>query len=203
MYFLSSTISPNTNGISITADKRATNTSAGGIVFDQCTVTPSPAGSTVAGIVGGVSLGRPWNTNARVAYIKTYLDTCVSAAGWSVWSTSTPNTDGVFFGEYQNTGPGAISSSRAAFSHQMTDLEAVAFEIANFFPSTTWIDFTALGVTPFIASALPATLTITTTLLPTGSVPVITLTSTSLSVFTTVSYQATPNLSFLFSNLIN
>ncbi|KAH6715352.1 pectinesterase family protein [Leptodontidium sp. MPI-SDFR-AT-0119] len=182
MYFLSSTISPNTNGISITADKRATNTSIGGIVFDQCTVTPAP-GSSVS--TGTVFLGRPWNPFARVAYVQTYLDSCVSAAGWSVWSKSTPNTDTAFFGEYQNTGPGAVKTSRASFSHEMTSGEASAFQLSNFFSSTSWIDFTAVGISPFVASNLPATVTVTSTVLPTGSVPVVTSTSTSLLIFTT------------------
>ncbi|CZR59142.1 related to pectinesterase [Phialocephala subalpina] len=182
IYFLASTIAPNEGGDSIAADKRAANTSLGGIVFDQCTVTPAPGSSVAA---GSVFLGRPWNANARVAYIKTYLDSCISAAGWSQWSTSSPETDGVFFGEYQNAGPGAVSTSRASFSHQMTDLEAIAFEIANFFPSTTWIDFTALAISPFVVSSTPQTVTITSTILPTGSVPVVTQTSTALSLFTT------------------
>jgi hypothetical protein len=82
-YFLASTISPNTPRTSITADKRATNTSIGGIVFDQCAVTPSAAGASVKGMTGSVFLGRPWNSFARVAYIKTYLDTCVNPAGWT------------------------------------------------------------------------------------------------------------------------
>jgi hypothetical protein len=183
-YFLSSTISPNMPGISITADKRASNTSIGGIVFDQCKVTPSAAGASIPGMAGSISLGRPWNTNARVAYIKTYLDSCVSAAGWAVWSTSTPNTAGVFFGEYQNTGPGSVSMSRASFSHQMTDLEAVTFLLADFFTSISWIDFSALRITPCSVTNTPATVTITETITPTGSVPVAIMTSTTIFVST-------------------
>ncbi|PVH85551.1 carbohydrate esterase family 8 protein, partial [Cadophora sp. DSE1049] len=150
MYFLASKIAPNTNGISITADKRATNMSIGGIVFDQCTVTPA-SGSGVS--AGTVYLGRPWNPFARVAYVKTNLDSSVNAAGWSVWSKSTPNTDTAFFGEYQNTGPGAVKTSRASFSHEMTDNEATAFQLTNFFSSTSWIDFTAVGISPFVISS--------------------------------------------------
>jgi hypothetical protein len=79
--FLASTISPNTPGTSITADQRATKTSIGSICFDQCTVTPSAAGASVMGMAGSVFLGRPWNSFEMVAYIKTYLDACVSPAG--------------------------------------------------------------------------------------------------------------------------
>ncbi|KAL2068017.1 hypothetical protein VTL71DRAFT_16115 [Oculimacula yallundae] len=182
MYFLGSTISPNTNGISITADKRTTNTSIGGVVFDQCTVIPAP-GSSVS--PGTVFLGRPWNPFARVAYIQTSLDSSISAAGWSVWSKSTPNTETAFFGEYQNTGPGAVRTSRAPFSHEMTGEEASTFRLSSFFSSTSWIDFAAVKISPFVVSNLPATVTVTSTILPTGSNPIVTSTSTSVQMFTT------------------
>ncbi|KAH6664821.1 pectin lyase fold/virulence factor [Halenospora varia] len=184
-YFLASTISPNINSISITADKRTASTSVGGFVFDQCTVTPSAAGALVAGMTGSISLGRPWNQYARVAYIKTYLDSCVGAAGWNQWSSSSPNTNGVFFGEYQNTGPGATSTSRVSFSHQMTDAEATEFEISSFFSSTSWVDFTALSISPFSVTPASPTVTITSTVTPTGSTPITTSTST-VSYVTTV-----------------
>lgn len=180
-YFLASTIAPNTPGISITADKRASNTSAGGIVFDQCTVSPSTAAAQLPDMTGSISLGRPWNANARVAYIKTYLCSCVSPAGWQQWSSSSPNTDGVFFGEYKNTGAGAVSTSRAAFSHQMSDAEATSFEIANFFSSTSWIDFSALAIQPF--SVVPEVV-VTYTVAPTGPVPTVTVTNTQTLVST-------------------
>ncbi|RDW56608.1 hypothetical protein BP5796_13073 [Coleophoma crateriformis] len=184
-YFLASTISPNINSISITADKRSTNTSIGGFVFDQCTVTPSVAGASVAGMTGSISLGRPWNANARVAYIKTYLDSCVSAAGWNQWSSSSPNTNGVLFGEYQNTGPGAVSTNRASFSHQLTDAEATTFLIANFFSSTSWIDFTAVVLSPFVITPAAPTVTITSTVSPTGLQPTVTAISTISYISTT------------------
>ncbi|KEQ58004.1 pectin lyase-like protein [Aureobasidium melanogenum CBS 110374] len=80
-YFLNSTISPNEDGDSITAAKRATNTTSAGFVFDQCTIN--------------VSLGRPWNNFA------------LGSAGWAQWSKSSPQTDGVTFAEYHNFGPGS------------------------------------------------------------------------------------------------
>lgn len=177
-YFLSSTISPRTKGISITADKRTTNTSIGGMVFDQCKVTPSAEGASVPGIIGSVNLGRPWNANARVAYIRTYMDSCVSSVGWVPWSKSTPNTDGVSFYEYQNTGSGANRAGRASFSQDLSTQEVAVFQLTSFFSSITWIDLTALKVSPFVAGDIAQTSTITSTVSPTGSIPVITVSST-------------------------
>ncbi|KAG8876793.1 hypothetical protein FRB97_003916 [Tulasnella sp. 331] len=49
-------------------------------------------------------LGRPWSDYARVIFQNTYLGSNIAAAGWEEWSTATPNTDHVTFGEYDNTG---------------------------------------------------------------------------------------------------
>ncbi|KAK8210151.1 hypothetical protein M8818_003639 [Zalaria obscura] len=143
-YFLDTTISPNEDGVSITADKRASNTTMVGMVFDQCTLQPV-SGSTFT----NVALGRPWNSYARVAYIYSYFDSMISAAGWNQWSTSSPQTDGVVFGEYNNYGPGASICSRADFSTQLSDDDVVQFQLANFFASTSWIDFSKINVQPF------------------------------------------------------
>lgn len=35
------------------------------------------------------------------------MSNVVNGAGWAQWSSSAPNTDHVFYGEYKNTGPGA------------------------------------------------------------------------------------------------
>ncbi|KGO57953.1 Pectinesterase, catalytic [Penicillium expansum] len=145
-YFLNTTISPNEDGINLTADKRTTNTTAGGFVFDQCEIIPS----TGAGSMSKISLGRPWNQYARVAYIDSYLDSCVEAAGWEQWSKSSPQTSGVTFAEYGNYGPGSSTLSRATFASQLTDTDVVQFELAQFFFTTSWIDFTHVEGTPFV-----------------------------------------------------
>ncbi|CAO2652327.1 Nn.00g006100.m01.CDS01 [Neocucurbitaria sp. VM-36] len=144
-YFLDSTISPNEDGVSITASKRATNTTNAGFVFDQCTVKPA-AGS---GTFTNVGLGRPWNSNSRVAYVNCYLDSMISAAGWNQWSKSNPQTDGVVYGEYHNYGPGSSICSRASFSKQFSDADVVQFQLSSFFASTAFIDFSRIDTQPF------------------------------------------------------
>ncbi|OTA62392.1 carbohydrate esterase family 8 protein [Hypoxylon sp. EC38] len=145
-YFLNSTLVPNTDGGSIAAMKRASSTDPAGLVFDQCTV--SSAQNVGA---GSIYLGRPYNNYSRVAYINTYLDNSIAAAGWSVWSKTNPQTDRVLFGEYHNRGPGATTSKRATFSQQLSDADAVQFQLANFFANqgTSWINMTYVKTTPF------------------------------------------------------
>ncbi|KAH0286515.1 carbohydrate esterase family 8 protein, partial [Aureobasidium sp. EXF-3399] len=146
-YFLNSTISPNEDGDSITAAKRATNTTAAGFVFDQCSIVPAAGSSGFK----NVSLGRPWNNFARVLYAGCYLDDSVGSAGWTQWSKSSPQTDGVTFAEYHNYGPGSNTCNRASFSQQLSDAAAAQFQLASFFPTTSWIDFSVVDVQPFTA----------------------------------------------------
>ncbi|KAG9677434.1 carbohydrate esterase family 8 protein, partial [Aureobasidium melanogenum] len=146
-YFLNTTISPNEDGDSITAAKRATNTTAAGFVFDQCTIVPAAGSSGFR----NVSLGRPWNNFARVLYAGCYLDGSIGSAGWTQWSKSSPQTDGVTFAEYHNFGPGSNTCNRASFSEQLSDADVAQFQLANFFPTTSWIDFSVVDVQPFTA----------------------------------------------------
>ncbi|KAF2149107.1 carbohydrate esterase family 8 protein [Myriangium duriaei CBS 260.36] len=173
-YFLSSTISPNEDKGSITASKRTSNTTQAGFVFDQSNIVPVSGGTGFT----NVSLGRPWNQYARVAYIGCYLDAMIGAAGWDQWSKSSPNTDGVTFVEYHNTGPGSNVCNRASFSAQLDDSSVVPYELSNFFTTLNWIDFSVVDVQPFNASigSAPAACASTT-----SSVPI----STSTTISTT------------------
>ncbi|KAH7084586.1 pectin lyase fold/virulence factor [Paraphoma chrysanthemicola] len=144
-YFLDSTIAPNEDGISITASKRATNTTSAGFVFDQCTLKPAPG----TGPFTNVGLGRPWNSFSRVAYVNCYFDSMISAVGWNPWSKSSPQTSGVQYGEYHNYGPGAGVCGRASFSQQLSDTDVVQYQLGNFFGSTSFIDFRHVDTQPF------------------------------------------------------
>ncbi|RLL95987.1 hypothetical protein CFD26_104766 [Aspergillus turcosus] len=204
-YFLKSTIAPNKDGINLTADKRATNTTAAGFVFDQCTVVPS----TGAGTMSAISLGRPWNSFARVAYVDSYLDSCVTGAGWEQWSSSTPNTDGVVFAEYGNYGPGASTAQRASFATQLDDSSVSQFQLSSFFAVTSWIDFTRVRGYPFVpgiavstsaaviatptSSAVVTPSTVTTTMTVTEQETVYT-TSTSTDKTSTAKYTVTEDV---------
>ncbi|GIC91863.1 uncharacterized protein Aud_008317 [Aspergillus udagawae] len=94
-------------------------------------------------IPAGISyLGRPWRDHARVVFQETYLGNNIAAAGWSKWSTSTPNTDHVTFAEYENYGPGAVSQEgpRANFSQQLTAPIAIRSILGDHFEDEWWVD---------------------------------------------------------------
>ena len=146
-YFLNSTISPNEDDISLTADQRDTGSSLAGFVFDQSTIAPASG----AGSLSEISLGRPGNSDARVAYINSYIGSLVEASGWEQQSSSSPQTSDVLFGEYGNFGPGSDTSDRAPFATQLDDRSVAQFEIGTFFASTDWIDLDRASANPFKA----------------------------------------------------
>ncbi|CUA69544.1 putative pectinesterase A [Rhizoctonia solani] len=82
-------------------------------------------------------LGRPWRNYARVIFQNSVLGSQIQPAGWSEWSTTNPMTDHIFYGEFNNTGPGAWNPARAPFATYMSaglTLDTV------FSGSTGWID---------------------------------------------------------------
>jgi pectin methylesterase-like acyl-CoA thioesterase len=212
-YFLDSTISPNEDGISITADKRTTNSTSAGLVFDQCTIKPAPG----TGPFTNIGLGRPWNSFSRVAYVDCYLESMISPVGWNQWSKSTPNTDGVLYGEYHNFGPGSNICNRASFSQQLSDADVVQFQLGTFFPSTAFIDFAHIDTQPFtvgiglaqicnsVSSSLASTSTRSSSMASvastlSGSLPVVTaFSSTSMS---TLVASASPTTSDITSTIL-
>jgi pectin methylesterase-like acyl-CoA thioesterase len=88
-YFHQCYIASNTAGAYITAQNRKSLSWAGGFIFDTCKVTYTDSyGSSF----GSTSLGRPWSQYALVVYMNSFLDKHISSAGWSAWSTSSPQT---------------------------------------------------------------------------------------------------------------
>ncbi|KAJ5730249.1 Pectinesterase catalytic [Penicillium malachiteum] len=144
-YFYQSVIAANTAGACIAAMSRSSDTATGGYVFDSCVVTYT---STYGTTYEDTWLGRPYSEYSRVVYMNSYLDQHINPAGWHVWSTSTPQTDYVTFGEYNNSGPGKWSSSRASFATNLTETEAEAYTLENWIGDTSWLDMTAYDYVP-------------------------------------------------------
>ncbi|CAO3662110.1 unnamed protein product [Umbelopsis vinacea] len=154
-YFDSCTIASNAAGGSITAHNRDSSSAAGGFYFDYCSIIATiPSGpiaskantslsfSSSSQFASSCYLGRPWNQYARVVYLNSVLGSHIKPAGWSIWSTSSPNTSGVLFGEYANTGAGAWSSARASFATNLTSSQAAKYSFYSVYPGAAWVDRT-------------------------------------------------------------
>jgi pectinesterase len=97
----------------------AANTPQGkkfGFVFLDCRIIADSS-------VTKLALGRPWRAYSRTAFIRCQLPKQIAPAGWNNWGNP-ENEKTAFYAEYKNTGEGADTKSRAAWSKQLTDKEA-------------------------------------------------------------------------------
>lgn len=94
-----------------------------GYVFDDCVITGNDD-------VTAADLGRPWRPYASVAFIYCYLGRAIKPEGWSNWH-HTESYKTARYSEYENDGPGADTSARVSWSHQLTDEQAQKYTIQN------------------------------------------------------------------------
>ncbi|MBN1183105.1 MAG: T9SS type A sorting domain-containing protein [Bacteroidales bacterium] len=96
-----------------------------GYVFRNCKATANPG-------VTGITLGRPWRPNAQTVFMNTFMDSHISAVGWTDWDGKSATC---YYAEYNNSGPGYVPASRVAWSHQLDSAEASKYTIDAIFAS--------------------------------------------------------------------
>jgi pectinesterase len=79
----------------------------------------APGSASTASARGSIGLGRPWRAYGRVVYVRTELGPEVAPSGWNNWGNPA-NESTAYFAEFGSTGPGASSSTRVPWSHQLT-----------------------------------------------------------------------------------
>lgn len=105
-----------------------------GFVFQDCAVTEMAG----AGLGGDqkvpVFLGRPWKNHSHVVFMQTFLDAIVSPSGWEKWNDSVPVPNTVFYGEFENRGPGANTTGRVQWPafHVINASVAAGYTVRNF-----------------------------------------------------------------------
>ena len=87
-----------------------------GYIFKHCKLTAEPG-------VDKVYLGRPWRPYAYTLFIECELGKHIVLAGWHNWGKQS-NEETARYMEYKNTGEGANTSERVAWSKQLTKKEA-------------------------------------------------------------------------------
>lgn len=120
----------------VTANGRPSSSDSSYYVLDNCTIAAA-AGNTVP--TGAYYLGRPWGAYARVAVQDTSMTSVINSAGWSQWSSSTPNTQYATFEEYGNAGSGA-KGTRASFSKKLSSPVEITSILGSGYLSASWVD---------------------------------------------------------------
>jgi pectinesterase len=98
---------------------------------------------------GNFYLGRPWRPYSRVIVMNTELPASLNPEGWSLWHKDDPVPPSAYYAEFHNTGPGADTSHRAPWSHQLTPAETAAYTPLAFLSgSDSWNPLTEAAALP-------------------------------------------------------
>jgi pectinesterase len=122
-----------------------------GISIHNCTIEAAPdlameMNSTLN------YLGRPWKEYSRTVYMQSYIGSLIHPVGWLEWN-GTVGLDTLYYGEFENHGPGADTRMRVNWPGYtlMNASQALNFTVFNFTMGDTWLPYTDI---PFSAGLL-------------------------------------------------
>ncbi len=95
-----------------------------GYIFNQCTITCGPDCTKMY-------LGRPWRDYGYTLFMHCHLPAQIRPEGWHHWREEAKQTARYY--EYENTGEGAATNGRVAWSRQLTKNEAKNITLQNVF----------------------------------------------------------------------
>ncbi|EPS62329.1 pectinesterase [Genlisea aurea] len=91
-------------------------------------------------------LGRPWKQYSRTVYLLSKIESVVDPKGWLEWN-GTFALSTLYYGEYQNRGPGSNTSGRVNWPgyHVInSSAEASQFTVENFIQGSLWLPSSGL-----------------------------------------------------------
>ncbi|MED6206382.1 putative pectinesterase/pectinesterase inhibitor 12 [Stylosanthes scabra] len=135
----------------VTAQSRDTPDEDTGISIQNCSIIAAndlyEANSNSSTTTIKSYLGRPWRAYSRVVYLESYIDEFIDTKGWSKWSNSDGNEglDTLYYGEYENYGPGSRTNGRVNWGgyHVMDYNDAYNFTVSEFITGDAWLGSTS------------------------------------------------------------
>ncbi|CAK9158199.1 unnamed protein product [Ilex paraguariensis] len=94
-------------------------------------------------------LGRPWGQYSRTVIMKSSLDSLIDPEGWCPWDGDFALKT-LYYGEYMNTGLGAMTSARVkwpGYNIITSGTEAEKFSVGSFLAGDAWIPATEVPFT--------------------------------------------------------
>lgn len=131
----------------VTAQGRTDPNQNTGTSIHRCRVVPAPDLAPAAKQFP-TFLGRPWKEYSRTVYMLSYLDSHVDPRGWLEWNGADFALKTLFYGEYQNQGPGAGTAGRVNWPgyHVITDQSvAMQFTVGQFIQGGNWLKATGVN----------------------------------------------------------
>uniref|UniRef100_A0A803NW68 Pectinesterase inhibitor domain-containing protein n=1 Tax=Cannabis sativa TaxID=3483 RepID=A0A803NW68_CANSA len=132
----------------ITAQGRTDPNQNTGISIHNCTIEAAPdlavdvddEESNTTSTTTLSYLGRPWKQYSRTVYMQSYIGSFVTLVGWLEWN-GTLGLDTLFYGEFENYGPGSDTGMRVKWPGfvLMNTTQALNFTLYNFTMGETWL----------------------------------------------------------------
>ncbi|CAL0311010.1 unnamed protein product [Lupinus luteus] len=123
----------------VTAQGRTDPNQNTGISIQNCKIDAAP---DLAADLNSTSnyLGRPWKEYSRTVYLQSYIGDLINPTGWLEWN-GTVGLDTLFYGEFNNYGPGAKTNNRVQWPgfSLLNDTQACNFTVLNFTLGNTWL----------------------------------------------------------------
>ncbi|XP_068314315.1 putative pectinesterase 11 [Pyrus communis] len=116
-------------GGAITAQRKMSPSEDTGFIFFGCKITS----------VKTAVLGRPWGVYSRVIFAFTYMPNAILPQGWDNWGHSADQLSSVYYGQYECSGPGAVTSKRVDWARVLTSAEAAPFITKDSIDAKAWI----------------------------------------------------------------
>ncbi|PON39206.1 Pectinesterase inhibitor domain containing protein [Trema orientale] len=127
----------------ITAQSRETPDEVTGISMQNCSILASDELYSHAGSFKSY-LGRPWRVYSTTVILESYIDDFIDPSGWTKWSGD-EGLDTLYYGEYNNYGPGSGTDSRVDWAgyHVMGYDDAFNFTVSEFITGYAWLESTS------------------------------------------------------------
>uniref|UniRef100_A0A1J3F7P9 Pectinesterase n=1 Tax=Noccaea caerulescens TaxID=107243 RepID=A0A1J3F7P9_NOCCA len=89
-------------------------------------------------------LGRPWRGYSRTVVMESFIDEFIDGSGWTKWNGG-EETKSLYYGEYNNNGPGSETGKRVSWSgyHIMGYEDAFNFTATEFITGDGWLGSTS------------------------------------------------------------
>ncbi|XP_022150485.1 probable pectinesterase/pectinesterase inhibitor 25 [Momordica charantia] len=126
-----------------TAQGRTDPNQSTGISIHNCTIRAAPDWAMDSNATIANYLGRPWKQYSRTVYMQSYIGDLISPVGWLEWN-GTAGLETLYYGEFENHGPGANTSMRVNWPGYslMNATQAMNFTVYNFTMGDTWLPYT-------------------------------------------------------------
>ncbi|XP_073126400.1 pectinesterase-like [Henckelia pumila] len=132
----------------VTAQGRKDPRGIGAIVLQNCDIVAEPAFTATKPALEAY-LGRPWKEYSRTIIMQSNIEGFIAPEGWSPWA-GTYALDTLYYGEYQNRGPGSNQAGRVHWKgiKKITPQIAESFTGGRMYTDDVWVKSSGVPYVP-------------------------------------------------------